>query len=132
MSLNAFTTFLDECEIADHESQFVKRSDCDTVFIVCNFQPDKKSAEAQVNLENAMMRYEFIEAIVRLGKARVSNSYLGCVHNIVSISISRGTLPKDWCYPVGIMDKTKKQGCGIATHLMQMQLRSHAVHYIKS
>eukprot|EP00198_Chlamydomonas_reinhardtii_P003541 XP_001692877.1 flagellar associated protein [Chlamydomonas reinhardtii] len=66
MSLNAFTTFLDECCIADSESQYCKRSDCDTVFIVCNFQPDKKSAEAQVNMENAMMRYEFLEAIVRL------------------------------------------------------------------
>ncbi|KAG2438847.1 hypothetical protein HXX76_005387 [Chlamydomonas incerta] len=66
MSLNAFTTFLDECCIADSDSQYCKRSDCDTVFIVCNFQPDKKSAEAQVNMENAMMRYEFLEAIVRL------------------------------------------------------------------
>lgn len=44
------TQFLDDCSIADHESQFVKRSDCDTIFIVCNFQPDKKSAEAQVGL----------------------------------------------------------------------------------
>lgn len=68
MSLNAFTTMLDECQIADSESQYVKRSDCDTIFIVCNFQPDKKSAEAQVNIENAMMRYEFLEAVVRLGE----------------------------------------------------------------
>lgn len=48
MPLNSFTTFLDDCQIADSESQFIKRSDCDTIFIVCNFQPDKKSAEAQV------------------------------------------------------------------------------------
>ena len=50
--------------------QFIKRSDCDTIFIVCNFQPDKKSAEAQVNVENAMMRYEFLEALVRSALAK--------------------------------------------------------------
>lgn len=33
-----------------------------------HLQPDKKSAEAAVNMENAMMRYEFLEAIVRLGE----------------------------------------------------------------
>ena len=112
LSLNAFTTLLDDCAIADSDSQYCKRSDCDTIFIVCNFQvrcmcvfggwracvwarvrpvpphaprdrpssspsrsvappqPDKKSAEAAVNVENAMMRYEFLEAIVRLGERR--------------------------------------------------------------
>lgn len=70
MPLNAYTTFLDECTISDNESQFIKRSDCDTIFIVCNYQPDKKSPEAQVNLENAMMRYEFLECIVRCALAK--------------------------------------------------------------
>eukprot|EP00798_Chlamydomonas_sp_ICE-L_P023775 gene23775-9334_t len=70
MSLNSYTSFLDECQIADSESQFIKRSDCDTVFIVCNFQPDKKSMEAQVNVENAMMRFVFLEALVRLAIAK--------------------------------------------------------------
>jgi hypothetical protein len=37
---------------------------------LCPPQPDKKSPEAQVNLENAMMRYEFIEAIVRAALAK--------------------------------------------------------------
>jgi hypothetical protein len=37
---------------------------------VCNFQPDKKSLEAAVNLETAMMRYEFLEAIVRCAIAK--------------------------------------------------------------
>jgi hypothetical protein len=70
MPLNSFTQFLDDCSIADSEAQFIKRSDCDTIFIVCNFQPDKKSAEAAVNLENAMMRYEFLEALCRAGLAK--------------------------------------------------------------
>ena len=35
MGLNEFTALLDECAIPDNESQGVKRSDLDTVFIVC-------------------------------------------------------------------------------------------------
>jgi len=38
MSLNPFSVFMDDCQIPDPESQFIKRSDCDTIFIVCNFQ----------------------------------------------------------------------------------------------
>ncbi len=68
MPLNAFTSFLDDCNIPDPESQAIKRSDCDTIFIVCNFQPDKKSAEAAVNDEHALMRYEFMEVFVRAGE----------------------------------------------------------------
>lgn len=35
MGLNEFTALLDDCQIPDNESQGVKRSDLDTVFIVC-------------------------------------------------------------------------------------------------
>lgn len=68
MSLNSFTTFLDDCEIPDHESSAIKRSDCDTIFIVANFITDKKSKDNAVNNEQALMRFEFMEAIVRIGE----------------------------------------------------------------
>ena len=35
MGLNEFTAFLDECRIPDNEVAGVKRSDLDTIFIVC-------------------------------------------------------------------------------------------------
>ncbi len=57
-------------QIPDPESQYCKRSDCDTLFITANYQPDKKSAEAQVNNENGLMRYEFLELICRAGIAK--------------------------------------------------------------
>jgi hypothetical protein len=69
MPLNSFTSFLDDAAIPDPDSLLIKRSDCDTIFIVCNFQPDKNSPDVAVNDEHAMMRFEFLEAIVRLGKA---------------------------------------------------------------
>lgn len=68
MPLNSFTSFLDDAAIPDPDSLSIKRSDCDTIFIVCNFQPDKNSPDVAVNDEHAMMRFEFLEAIVRLGE----------------------------------------------------------------
>ncbi|WIA12059.1 hypothetical protein OEZ85_012136 [Tetradesmus obliquus] len=70
MSLNAFTTLLDDAGIPDPDSLSIKRSDCDTIFIVCNFQPDKNSPDVAVNDEHAMMRFEFMECIVRLAIAK--------------------------------------------------------------
>lgn len=70
MPLNSFTSFLDDAAIPDPDSLSIKRSDCDTIFIVCNFQPDKNSPDVAVNDEHAMMRFEFLEAIVRLGEVQ--------------------------------------------------------------
>lgn len=66
LSLNDFTSLLEMCSIPDSQSEFSKKSDCDTVFIVANFVADKKSAEAQLSNEHQMMRHEFIEALIRL------------------------------------------------------------------
>ena len=57
-------------QISDAESQFVRLSDCDTLFIVANYQPDKKDPSVAVNDEHALMRFEFLEAIVRLAVAK--------------------------------------------------------------
>lgn len=66
MTLNSFTSFLDDCQIPDPDSQAIKRSDCDTIFIVANFVIDKKAKENAVNNEQALMRFEFMEALVRI------------------------------------------------------------------
>lgn len=57
-------------QISDAESQYVRRSDCDTLFIVANYQPDKKDPSVAVNDEHALMRFEFLEAFVRLAVAK--------------------------------------------------------------
>lgn len=38
MELNDFTSLLETCNVPDKESELCKKSDCDTVFIQCNFQ----------------------------------------------------------------------------------------------
>jgi hypothetical protein len=53
MALNAYTTLLDDAGVPDNEAPYIKRSDCDTIFIVCNFVPDKKSPEAMVSAGHA-------------------------------------------------------------------------------
>eukprot|EP00191_Tetraselmis_sp_GSL018_P024515 CAMPEP_0177627972 /NCGR_PEP_ID=MMETSP0419_2-20121207/31498_1 /TAXON_ID=582737 /ORGANISM="Tetraselmis sp., Strain GSL018" /LENGTH=1910 /DNA_ID=CAMNT_0019129181 /DNA_START=17 /DNA_END=5750 /DNA_ORIENTATION=+ len=67
MQLNSWTMFLDSANIPDTESPYIKRSDCDTLFIVSNYVADKKAPENKVNDEHALMRFEFLEALVRAG-----------------------------------------------------------------
>ena len=57
-------------QIPDADSPNIKRSDCDTIFIVANFQPDKRAPAALVNDEHALMRFEFLETVVRLAVAK--------------------------------------------------------------
>ena len=57
-------------QITEADSQYVRRSDCDTLFIVANYQPDKKDPSVAVNDEHALMRFEFVEAVVRLAVAK--------------------------------------------------------------
>ncbi len=47
--------FLDASNIPDGESQYIKRSDCDTLFIVSNYIADKKAPEAKVHGADACL-----------------------------------------------------------------------------
>ncbi|DBA90981.1 TPA: hypothetical protein ACH3X2_004190 [Trebouxia sp. C0005] len=95
MGLNNFTAMLEDCKIADAESQYVRRSDCDTLFIVANYQPDKKDPSVAVNDEHALMRFEFLEAIVRLavakyGKAQQTESVATAVQMLCEQNLMPG------------------------------------------
>eukprot|EP00873_Tetraselmis_striata_P034657 jgi/Tetstr1/454921/TSEL_041784.t1 len=70
MQLNPWTMFLDSANIPDAESLYIKRSDCDTLFIVSNYVADKKAPENKVNDDHALMRFEFMEAVVRAAAAK--------------------------------------------------------------
>jgi len=73
MQLNEYTDFLDTCLIPDPESDKCKRSDCDTLFITANYEEDKKSEVSKVNEDNALLRFEFIEVLIRLALAKYGN-----------------------------------------------------------
>lgn len=55
----------------------MRRSDCDTIFIVANFQPNKNDPMNAINDEHALMRFEFIEAVSRLAIAKYGKVGVG-------------------------------------------------------
>jgi len=69
MQLNEYSLFLEECKIPDNDRKSrAKRSDLDTIFIVCNFNEDKSTEH--VNDTNSLVRFEFLEALVRIACAK--------------------------------------------------------------
>ena len=62
MQLNEYSDFLDSCNIPDPESESCKRSHCDTLFITANYEETRDDD----NDNTALMRFEFLEVIVRL------------------------------------------------------------------
>jgi len=65
MGLNVWTRLLEDCKVPEHDSEFCKRSDLDTIHIVSNYTADKKSELYKVNSENGFLRFELLEAIFR-------------------------------------------------------------------
>lgn len=55
---------------ADENHPTCKLADCDRIFISCNFEEEKQSDESKANLDNALMRFEFVEALVRAAVAK--------------------------------------------------------------
>ncbi|KAK3289603.1 hypothetical protein CYMTET_2970, partial [Cymbomonas tetramitiformis] len=72
MRLGQYTNFIDDCGIVD--KVHCKLSDCDVIFIQCNFdeeqQLDTERLAAVKPDELMLMRCDFLEALIRLAKAR--------------------------------------------------------------
>jgi hypothetical protein len=64
--LNAYTDFIDDIDILEHDSETLSRQAFDMLFIVCN-QPNNTATteELRANPKDAFMRYEFREMLVR-------------------------------------------------------------------
>lgn len=80
MSFNQWTEFLKDSEIPHPKSKNCNMANCDNIFVVSNFEEEKsnltkKEAAAQKllakeNDDRALMRFEFVEAVVRLAIAK--------------------------------------------------------------
>eukprot|EP00198_Chlamydomonas_reinhardtii_P008462 XP_001697799.1 predicted protein [Chlamydomonas reinhardtii] len=68
------TETTEQCFAIGHNEWRAFVTDCglaaDAAFLAANYKPDKQSAEGQANLDRALMRFEFIEALIRLAVAR--------------------------------------------------------------
>ena len=69
---NAFNDFVDDCKITDMAT--CKRKDIDTIFIVANLEDDKQSKTNKANDDRALMRFEFLECVVRIAIAKYLKS----------------------------------------------------------
>jgi hypothetical protein len=65
--------FLTQSRIPDETSQACKRTDCERVFISSNYEYDKNSLESEINDDNSLTRFEFLEALIRLAVAKYGN-----------------------------------------------------------
>ena len=69
---NAFNDFVDDCKITDKGT--CKRKDIDTIFIVANLEEDKQSKVNKANDDRALMRFEFLDCVVRIAIAKYLKS----------------------------------------------------------
>lgn len=70
---NAYLEFLEQTRIPDATNPKCGMKDLDTIFVVTNVVEDMRSAESQVNLARALMRFEFLEILVRIALAKYHN-----------------------------------------------------------
>lgn len=93
IQLNAYTTFLEDTQIPSSTSQFCKRSDCDTTFIVANYQQDKKSNLSKINEEHGLLMFEFMEVLMRIavmkhGKEQDTNDVVEAIEMLFDQEIN--------------------------------------------
>eukprot|EP00946_MAST-07B_sp_MAST-7B-sp1_P005304 g5304.t1 len=72
IGLNAFSDFVDDCKIVDKAT--CSRKDIDTIFIVANLEEDKQSKTNKANDDRALMRFEFLDCVVRIAIAKYLKS----------------------------------------------------------
>eukprot|EP00943_MAST-04B_sp_MAST-4B-sp1_P009198 g9198.t1 len=66
ITLNSYSDFVADCKIPDNKSKTCKRKDLDTIFIVANVEEDKSSKVNKTNDDRALMRFEFLEVVIRI------------------------------------------------------------------
>lgn len=69
MQMNSYAKFIQDCKVPDDQ---VSVEDCTKIFIVVNYEEDKKSYQSEVNEDKALMRHELCEALVRIAVQKYS------------------------------------------------------------
>ncbi|KAF5826985.1 hypothetical protein DUNSADRAFT_1559 [Dunaliella salina] len=66
MGLMEFHRFARQCCISDPKVPGIRPSDIDTMFISTNYEEDSQTQESEANDDNALVRFELLEIIVRM------------------------------------------------------------------
>jgi hypothetical protein len=86
---NCFKMLVHNCELI-HEG--ATSEDYDTMFIAVNFEADKKSADSIANDDRSIMRFEWLEAVLRMSILRYGDTYTDvsdCVKMFVKNSLDK-------------------------------------------
>ena len=62
--------FYNECNVPEPKSKTCKKGHLDTIFVSTNFEADKKAETSKANCDLALCRFEWLEAIMRVAKAK--------------------------------------------------------------
>ena len=81
--------------------------ECKKIFIVVNFEADKTTTQADINEDKALMRYEFLEALVRMAHARFKGD-IDDVSECVDALLERVVLPN--APPAGVLEPDVASG----------------------
>ena len=84
MTENLFNRFVYETGVADDRT--LRRDECSKIFIVCNLETDgATAATAKANDARSLMRYEFMEAIIRMAVSRYSGENPDVSDNVAQL-----------------------------------------------
>lgn len=92
IGMNEYTLFLEECGIPEPTSRFCRKADLDTIFIAAC--PKDDEGAAKLHLERALMRYQWLQVIVRIAIAKyIRTGRCDDVSEALEMLISRDILP---------------------------------------
>lgn len=74
MQFNAYSELMDDARIPEPGSKTCGSPDLSTLFIAANVEENPKSEENKVNYDRALMRFEFLEVIIRVAIAKYLKS----------------------------------------------------------
>jgi len=77
IQINAWGELTMWTHVADERSATCKQRDLDRVFVATNFEQDPGSDAGRANLDRALMRFEFLEALMRAAYAKFLESKPG-------------------------------------------------------
>ena len=75
MGMNEFSAFCRECALAEEGSRFCKNSDLSAIFVAADAEEKKRLSDEQkrmnaANIDHALMRFEWLNALVRIAAAK--------------------------------------------------------------
>jgi hypothetical protein len=66
LQLNGFSKFCLDANFPDVKSKFCKPKDIDLIFVAVNVEVNSKTDEDLMNPDRALMRFEFLDALLRI------------------------------------------------------------------